>query len=167
MDLGRRIERASHLAWLVQQTAGAADVNENDHIRIALEIADSAMTYRSRYLNVFQIVPFIDLLLLDDANPRSAAFQLATIENHLRELPRITLAQRSDLPGGIASEIRAIVANSHPTRLAVCEAGLRPALGELIDTIRGDMGMLSDALADAYFQHASRRRTGAARRGAA
>ncbi len=64
------------------------------------------MTYRSRYLNVFQIVPFVDLLLLDDDNPRSCAFQLAAIENHLRELPRITLAQRSDVPGTIAHEMR-------------------------------------------------------------
>jgi uncharacterized circularly permuted ATP-grasp superfamily protein/uncharacterized alpha-E superfamily protein len=166
MDLGRRIERASHLAWLVRQTVYAADAQENDHIRTVLEIADSAMTYRSRYLGVFQIVPFVDLLLLDDANPRSAAFQLATIENHLRELPRITLAQRSDLPGAIASEIRKIVANAHPARLSVCEHGERASLGELTDTIRADMGMLSDALADAYFQHASRRRTGGARRGA-
>ena len=166
MDLGRRIERASHLAWLVRQTVYEVDAQESDHSRIALEIADSAMTYRSRYLNVFQIVPFLDLLLLDDANPRSAAFQLTTIENHLRELPRITLAQRSDLPGSIASEIRAAVANTHPAQLAVCEAGVRATLGELTDTIRNDMGMLSDAIADAYFQHASRRRTGGARRGA-
>jgi uncharacterized circularly permuted ATP-grasp superfamily protein/uncharacterized alpha-E superfamily protein len=166
MDLGRRIERASQLAWLVRQTVYEADAQENDHTRIALEIADSAMTYRSRYLNVFQTVPFLDLLLLDDANPRSAAFQLSTIENHLRELPRITLAQRSDLPGSIASEIRAAVANTHPARLAVCEAGVRTTLGELTDTIRNDMGLLSDAIADAYFQHASRRRTGGARRSA-
>jgi uncharacterized circularly permuted ATP-grasp superfamily protein/uncharacterized alpha-E superfamily protein len=166
MDLGRRIERASHLAWLMRQTVHAADTQENDHIRTVLEIADSAMTYRSRYLGVFQIVPFIDLLLLDDANPRSAAFQLAAIENHLRELPRITLGQRADQPGAIASEIRKLVAGAHPARLSVREAGVRPALGELTDTIRDDMGMLSNALADAYFQHASRRRTGAARRGA-
>ena len=166
MDLGRRIERASQLAWLVRQTVYEADAQENDHTRIALEIADSAMTYRSRYLNVFQTVPFLDLLLLDDANPRSAAFQLSTIENHLRELPRITLAQRSDFPGSIASEIRAAVANTHPARLAVCEAGVRTTLGELTDTIRNDMGLLSDAIADAYFQHASRRRTGGARRSA-
>ena len=134
MDLGRRIERASHLAWLVRQTVYAADMHENDHIRTVLEIADSAMTYRSRYLGVFQIVPFVDLLLLDDANPRSVAFQLAAIENHLRELPRITLAQRSDLPGGIASEIRRTVANAHPARLSVCEHGVRASLGELTDT---------------------------------
>jgi len=84
----------------------------------------------------------------------------------LRELPRITLGQRADQPGAIASEIRKLVAGAHPARLSVCEAGVRPALGELTDTIRDDMGMLSNALADAYFQHASRRRTGAARRGA-
>jgi uncharacterized alpha-E superfamily protein len=105
-------------------------------------------------------------LLLDDGNPRSAAFQLSAIENHLRELPRITLAQRSDVPGGIAAEIRAAVAGAHPARLAVCEAGVRPALGELTDAIRDDMAILSDAIADAYFQHASRRRTGGARRSA-
>jgi uncharacterized circularly permuted ATP-grasp superfamily protein/uncharacterized alpha-E superfamily protein len=166
MDLGRRIERASHLAWLVHQTVYAAEEHETDHMRIVLEIADSAMTYRSRYLGVFQIVPFVDLLLLDEANPRSAAFQLAAIENNLRELPRITLAQRSDVPGLIASEVRSLAANAHPTRLAVCVNGKRPALGELTDTIRSDVGMLSDAIADAYFQHASRSRTGAASRSA-
>jgi uncharacterized alpha-E superfamily protein len=166
MDLGRRIERATHLAWLVHQTCYATDTFENEHIRTVLEIADSAMTYRSRYLNQVQIVPFLDLLLLDDANPRSVAFQLAAIENHLRELPRITLAQRSDVPGEIASEVRAMVADAHPARIAVLESGLRPALSELTVTVRDDLGMLSDAVADAYFQHASRRRTGAARKGA-
>ena len=165
MDLGRRIERAAHLAWLVRQSAYTADAAENDHMRMVLEIADSAMTYRSRYLNVFQTVPFLDLLLLDGANPRSVAFQLAAIESHLRELPRITLAQRTDMPGGIASELRGVVAAAHPVRLAASEDGERIALGELTDTIREDTGILSDAIADAYFQHASRRRTGAARRG--
>lgn len=166
MDLGRRIERASHLAWLVRQSAYAADAAENDHMRMVLEIADSAMTYRSRYLNAFQTVPFLDLLLLDGANPRSVAFQLAAIESHLRELPRITLAQRTDMPGGIASELRGEVAAAHPTRLAASTGGVRIALGEFTDAIREDAGILSDAIADAYFQHASRRRTGAARRGA-
>jgi hypothetical protein len=168
MDLGRRIERASHLAWLVRQTVYAADVQETDaYAASLLEIADSAMTYRSRYLNVFQIVPFVDLLLLDDANPRSAAFQLAAIESHLRELPRITLAQRSDCARqhrlGNARRRRQC-----PSRRGWrCARRARPALGELTDTIISQRsGMLSDAIADAYFQHASRRRTGAARRGA-
>ena len=162
MDMGRRVERAQHLAWLVRQTVGQADARETEHIRILLEIADSAMTYRSRYLNVFQLVPFVDLLLLDEHNPRSCAFQLAAIESHLRELPRITLAQRSDMPRTIAHEMRSAIANAHPARLAFCEKGNRPGLIELTDSVYFDAGLLSDAIADAYFQHSSRRRTGAA-----
>jgi uncharacterized circularly permuted ATP-grasp superfamily protein/uncharacterized alpha-E superfamily protein len=162
MDLGRRVERAQHLAWLVRQGVGQADARETEHIRILLEIADSAMTYRSRYLNAFQLVPFVDLLLLDEYNPRSCAFQLAAIENHLRELPRITLAQRSDVPRIIAHEMRDAVAGATPARLALCEGSARPGLIELTDTITSKAIILSDAVADAYFQHSSRRRTGAA-----
>jgi len=160
MDLGRRVERAQHLAWLVRQTVAQADARETEHMRILLEIDDSAMTYRSRYLNVFQLVPFVDLLLLDENNPRSCAFQLAAIESHLRELPRITMAQLSDVPGTIAHEMRGAIANAHPARLAFCESGRRPGLIELTDTITSSAAELSDAIADAYFQHASRSRTG-------
>jgi len=164
LDLGRRIERASHLAWLVRQTVYESQDREIDHMRMVLEIDDSAMTYRSRYLGVFQIVPFVDLLLLDEANPRSAAFQLAAIENNLRELPRITLGQRSGVPGQIASDVRSLAANARPADLAQLENGKRKALGELSDAIRVNTGLLSDAIADAYFQHASRSRVGAAQK---
>jgi len=163
MDLGRRIERALHLAWLVRQTVHAALPMETEQMRIALEIADSAMTYRSRYLGVFHIVPFVDLLLLDEANPRSVAFQLTAIEDHLRELPRITQAQRNAVPRSIAAHVLGLVTGADPKSLTVEKNGVRPGLGELIDAVRGDIGSLSDAIADAYFQHASRSRTGAAR----
>jgi uncharacterized alpha-E superfamily protein len=105
-------------------------------------------------------VPFVDLLLLDENNPRSCAFQLATMESHLRELPRITMAQMNDVPGTIAHEMRGATANANPARLAFCQAGARPGLIELTDTIISSASELSDAIADAYFQHASRSRTG-------
>jgi uncharacterized circularly permuted ATP-grasp superfamily protein/uncharacterized alpha-E superfamily protein len=162
LDLGRRLERALHLAWLVRQTVAFPDARETEHMRMLLEIADSAMTYRSRYLNIFQLVPFVDLLLLDENNPRSCAFQLTAIESHLRELPRITLAQRSDVPRTIAQEMRSAAANANPARLAFCESGARTGLIELTDTIITSVTELSDAVADAYFQHASRIRTGGA-----
>ena len=129
-------------------------------MRTLLEICDSAMTYRSRYLNVFQAAPIVDLLLLDENNPRSCAFQLAAIENHLRELPRITLAQRSDGPRTTAQEMRAAAADANPAQLALSEGGTRPGLIELTNTIASGASKLSDAIADAYFQHASRSRTG-------
>ena len=160
LDLGRRVERALHLAWLLRQTVASPDARETEHMRILLEIDDSAMTYRSRYFNVFQLVPFIDLLMLDEHNPRSCAFQLAAIESHLEELPRITLAQRSDMPRTIVNRMRTALANANPARLSVSEDGERPGVIELTDTIINSAADLSDAIADAYFQHASRSRTG-------
>jgi len=160
LDMGRRLERALHLAWLLRQTVASPDARETEHMRILLEIDDSAMTYRSRYFNVFQLVPFIDLLMLDEHNPRSCAFQLAAIESHLRELPRITLAQRSDVPRTVVQEMRTALANANPARLSFCENGERPGVIELADAIISSTAELSDALADAYFQHSSRSRTG-------
>jgi uncharacterized circularly permuted ATP-grasp superfamily protein/uncharacterized alpha-E superfamily protein len=160
LDMGRRLERALHLAWLLRQTVASPDARETEHMRILLEIDDSAMTYRSRYFNVFQLVPFIDLLMLDEHNPRSCAFQLAAIESHLRELPRITLAQRSDVPRTVVQEMRTALANANPARLSFCEGGERPGVIELADAIISSTAELSDALADAYFQHSSRSRTG-------
>ena len=66
----------------------------------------------------------------------------------------------NDVPGTIAHEMRVATANAHPARLAYCEAGARPGLLELTDTIISSAAQLSDAIADAYFQHASRSRTG-------
>ena len=53
---------------------GAADTGQ---LELLLEIADSSITYRSRYLTSLQADLVLDLLLVDEANPRSIAFQLA------------------------------------------------------------------------------------------
>jgi uncharacterized alpha-E superfamily protein len=53
-----------------------------------LEAADSIMTYRSRYLARLQLGPVLDLLLTDESNPRSVAFQLANCAAHVAQLPR-------------------------------------------------------------------------------
>jgi hypothetical protein len=60
----------------------------------------------------------------------------------------------------IAHEMRAACANANPARLAFCEHGTRPGLIELTDAVTFSASELSDAVADAYFQHASRSRTG-------
>ena len=66
------------------------------------------------------------------------------------------------MPGAIAYELRRVIAGAHPARLAFCLQGQRVGLVELAESISNDCALLSDALADAYFQHATRHRTGAA-----
>ena len=45
------------------------------------------MTYRSRYAVTPMAVPVLDLLILDESNPRSLAYQLVALEAHLAALP--------------------------------------------------------------------------------
>jgi hypothetical protein len=86
-DLGRRIERTLAACWLVRHTLAVPDERESGAIQVALEIADSAMTYSYRYRNAFQAAPAIDLLLLDASNPRAVGVSINAIARHAAELP--------------------------------------------------------------------------------
>jgi uncharacterized circularly permuted ATP-grasp superfamily protein/uncharacterized alpha-E superfamily protein len=85
LEMGRRLERgvtSIRIAdWLCHQAA------EPGIIQAALEIADSWMTYRARYLHDLQLVPALDLLLTDSTNPRSLAFQVQALEELTKHLP--------------------------------------------------------------------------------
>ena len=62
------------------------------------------------------------------------------------------------MPRTIIQEIRAALANANPVQLSFCEDGARPGVIALTDAITSGCAALSDAIADAYFQHAVRRR---------
>jgi uncharacterized alpha-E superfamily protein len=164
LDTGRRIERATHATWLVRQLLSSPD-DDIEHIQAVLEIADSAMTYRYRYLNLFQAPPAIDLLLIDPSNPRSSAFQIATILRHALSLPKMTPIQRKNIVKTIAAEARDLIVKADPFKIAQAdESGRRAELIELASAVADIMPRLSDAIAEAYFQHATPRRTGGALR---
>ncbi|RBL65278.1 molybdopterin oxidoreductase, partial [Pseudomonas sp. MWU13-2625] len=51
-----------------------------------LELGNSSITYRSRYLAVAQLIPVLDLLLLDEQNPHAVLFQLKLVTRTLKRL---------------------------------------------------------------------------------
>jgi uncharacterized alpha-E superfamily protein len=53
-----------------------------------LEVADSSMTYRSRYFTTLQPVAVLDVLMADETNPRSLQFQLNHLADLYQKLPR-------------------------------------------------------------------------------
>ena len=52
-----------------------------------LDLSDSIITYRARYMGHAEWLAVADLLLFDRRNPRSAAFQLAKLAKHVPQLP--------------------------------------------------------------------------------
>jgi uncharacterized circularly permuted ATP-grasp superfamily protein/uncharacterized alpha-E superfamily protein len=147
LELGRRIERAIITGRLVRCFAlpGAPEGG----LDVLLELADSQITYRQRYVMVAARAPVIDLVILDPNNPRSVAFQLDRIEAHLSALPGGSAAGRLSPVQQIAASIA--------TRLRTVDAA---AIDEtlLIDTAQALM-KLSDAVTAAYLANNERSET--------
>lgn len=88
MDMGRRVERAINQAALIRIALPLICENAPARLQALLEVSDSLMTYRSRYRSTFQLAPVLDLLLADEGNPKSLAFQLAQLVDHIAQMPQ-------------------------------------------------------------------------------
>lgn len=88
MDMGRRLERASNQVALMRVGLPLFCSESRSTLEALLEVSDSIMTYRARYRTAFQIAPVMDLLLVDESNPKSLAFQISRLADHVDHLPR-------------------------------------------------------------------------------
>ena len=86
LNIGRRIERSFQLIELIRSIVVPIDPEDWPSLEMLLEVADSSITYRSRYFTVLQAAPVVDLLMNDAANPRSLAFQLKDLARHCSAL---------------------------------------------------------------------------------
>ena len=139
LELGRRIERALTTCRFARQFAFATDLD--GALDVLLELADSQITYRLRYVMVAARAPVVDLVALDPNNPRSIVFQLARIEAHLAALPKRGEENRLSPAEQIAT---------------VAAARMRTTEAALIDTetlldVEAALMKLSDVVASSYF----------------
>jgi uncharacterized alpha-E superfamily protein len=88
MDMGRRLERACNQVALMRVGLPLICSESRSTLEALLEVSDSIMTYRARYRAAFQIAPVMDLLLADESNPKSLAFQISRLAAHMDHLPR-------------------------------------------------------------------------------
>ena len=155
LDSGRRIERA---IFLVDMLAGAltdCDTESAVPMDLLLDIADSVMTYRSRYLAAPRLAGVLDLLLCDESNPRSLGFQLAALSDHMNSLA----AQNSDgffrpqqrLMTVLCGIIRTMEVNVLANPLH--GAGFHDA-ERLFESIRSRLWEVSEIVSREYFTHA-------------
>jgi uncharacterized circularly permuted ATP-grasp superfamily protein/uncharacterized alpha-E superfamily protein len=150
LDLGRRIERAAHTARDLARALDQPVQRIEAGLRLALELCDSAITYRSRYLSALQPAPVLDLVLADPTNPRALAYQLRHVEARLAEVGggrEDDLAQAAvRLHGEAETMVERIAAADEP---ALEAAALPARLGAL----GAGIAALSDAIARRYFSH--------------
>jgi uncharacterized alpha-E superfamily protein len=154
LDIGRRMERSLHTMSLLANSLIDAEHDDSSVLEALLEVGDSLMTYRSRYLANFQQAPVLDLLLTDESNPRSLAYQLAALHEHVENLPR----DRSQPMRG--PEQRIVMSALHSVRMVdvqtLCELesdGRRTHLERFLMRLAQQLPKLTDVIAHKYLIH--------------
>lgn len=142
LELGRRIERAILTCRFVRAFADVPDGG----LDLLLELADSQITYRQRYVMIAALAPVIDLVVLDPNNPRSVTYQLDRIEAHLAALPK----RHADGRLSPSQQIAASIA----TRLRTADAAKIDSA--MIADIENALMELSEAVASSYLNHNER-----------
>ena len=161
LDIGLRLERALYLCSLLDCALRSPEANNPSVLEAVLEVADSSLTYRSRYTLLPNIAAVYDLALLDDTNPRSLLFQFNQLVKHFERLPR---ERESALPSPghrVLLDCLARVRLLDPRSLAGRKSNWHQSeTGAVIDRILRQLPKLSDAIAVSYFAHSTISRAG-------
>ena len=163
LEIGRRLERALQMAGLLDSALARAaltgDVEIEPCLEVLLQIADSSITYRTRHLTLVQADHVLELLLADEANPRSVAFQLASLLRHIQHLPGRDTDESMSPEHKLISKALASIRQAWMQDLATRDAeGRLSALGELAQQLRGLLFDFSDALTARYLSHLTQSR---------
>ena len=158
LSLGRRLERAMYAVRQLRELTSGLDEQSWPLLEYVLEVADSSMTYRSRYFTTLQPIAVLDVLMADENNPRSLSFQMAHLVDLHRRLPRhdpadqqalqhaVTLLRGLDLeklefplPGGV---------------LPTCNSDGQSQIDRALGSIQRLLPSWADNISLTYFDHA-------------
>jgi uncharacterized alpha-E superfamily protein len=135
-DMGRRIERGVNTCRFTRMLAD--DAATIDDLDLLLDLADSQITYRARYLVGLALRPVRDMAILDPFNTRSLAFQVLAIKDHLAALPSLLddgmLEEPNKIVLPLAAEVEtADAADIDPERILGFEQALMKLSGAVAD----------------------------------
>lgn len=139
LDLGKRIERAINTSRFARHFADADPTM--DTLDALLELIDSQISYRSRYLAGAALAPTLDMAMLDPFNPHSVGFQARRIDEHLAALPALLDDGMMEPQRRLAIALRAELEAEDARRLDAAR----------ILVIEQRVMALADVIADRYF----------------
>jgi uncharacterized alpha-E superfamily protein len=135
MSLGRHLERLLYVIGTTTEVSRSAMVDDPALLDWLLDLSDSIITYRARYMGHAEWLGVADLVLFDRRNPRSAALQLLMLAKHVPELP-----------GGDLEAVSVRLAQAAAMRES-------PAILEHLSSVEQVASQLSDQMALRYFSH--------------
>jgi len=141
LEMGRRAERAINTIRFARQFA--YEDAEREDLDVLLTLVDCQITYRSRYLVGPLLAPVRDLVVLDPYNPRSVAFQVYALNEHIANLPTLMEAGLIERPQRIAVALQAALTTAEAQTLDI----------KTLFSLEQDLLNLADAIGLQYFPH--------------
>src|SRR5216684_793858 len=141
LEMGRRAERAINTMRFARQFA--YDEAGGEDLDILLTLVDCQITYRSRYLVGPLLAPVRDLVVLDPYNPRSVAFQVSALNDHIAALPSLKQHGLIERPQRLAVALQAMLTTSEAASLDT----------KTLFALEQDLLNLADAIGLHYFPH--------------
>ena len=130
--------------------------SEPEALEALLEISDSVMTYRSRYCSRFQLGAVLDLMICDETNPRSIAYQLVECASHAAELPHESVGAGHMRRMRLAASLLQLDSpHRHPPRSPASTKRRRRAARHAAGDIDATLPELTDVISHRYFFHAA------------
>ena len=145
-DIGRRVERGINTCRFARQLADKPSTDNN--LDVLLDLIDSQITFRSRYLTGVAPAPVRDMALLDPFNPRSVAFQVAAIDDHVAGLPALREDGMLEEPRRLAMQLRAELSTEDSDGMD----------GRAILAVEQKLANLADAIGARYFLQSGKTR---------
>jgi uncharacterized alpha-E superfamily protein len=154
LEIGRRIERTLQMLLLLRHSLRTAPAELEATLQVLLQIADSSITYRSRYPTVLQADFVLQLLIADESNPRAVGFQLATLLHQIIRLQENEGDSNTSREHTLAVQALESVRSAQAADLARrdADAGFG-ALEELNTALASTLWELSDGLTERYFSN--------------
>ena len=156
LDIGRRIERSMMLISMMRSLSVPKHnpVVENILLEAVLRSNESLITYRRRYRSYLQLATVLELLLFDDANPRSLIYQLNKLQVHFGKLPREATARHLTIPERLLLEASTQLRLHDAAGLSQIdrEASTHNALDQLLVRINHLLTDISDSVTNTYFR---------------
>ena len=154
LNIGRRLEHSLQIAAFIKHCFAEQSEAPGQLLEAALDISDSGMTYRSRYFANLQLRPVLDLLLVDELNPRSLAYQLVKLKKNVESLPGNDEAVDQFEDRQLAVEALELMRTLDLAKVTKANAGgERTGLLELLEKVEELLPAISVSLSNRFLVH--------------
>lgn len=146
LSIGRRLERLLNLCSALEVATQEGAAHGLDWL---LDLLDSTGTYRARYMVAPEWLPVLDILVRDDTNPRSIAFQVKGLGEYIAKLELSHGRFASDVLAPAQDALRKLSPHDlHPES---------EAIARLLELLRRSAFAVSDEITLKFFSHAASR----------